>query len=159
MCAWLKDEEGWVGMSSLSGIYSTPLLGVAYCLAEAQLTDACYSTSVNGPSQVYHFSRRQRDWHLDARQIGFKHYLSVVGTVGSAAWRVCSDDIMAHVGVVRQPSCAPLSLYTSSHLMYGVAVVLRRQQHYLIGSSLSRNQPQPVFADVTLLLDPHGRCK
>jgi len=41
-----------VGMSSLSGIYSTPILGVAYCLAEAQLTDACYSTSVNGPSQV-----------------------------------------------------------------------------------------------------------
>jgi len=31
-------------MSSLSGIYSAPLLGVAYCLAEAQLTDACYST-------------------------------------------------------------------------------------------------------------------
>jgi len=25
------------------------------------LTDACYSTSVNGPSQVYHFSQRQRD--------------------------------------------------------------------------------------------------
>jgi len=53
-------------MSSLSGIYSAPLLGVAYCLAYAQLTDACYSTSVNGPRQVYHFSRRQRDWHLDA---------------------------------------------------------------------------------------------
>jgi len=46
-------------MSSLSVIYSAPLLGVAYCLA--QLTDACYSTSVNRPSQVYHFSRRQRD--------------------------------------------------------------------------------------------------
>jgi len=30
------------------------------------LTDACYSTSVNGPSQVYHFSQRQRGWHLDA---------------------------------------------------------------------------------------------
>jgi len=25
-----------------------------------------YSTSVNGPSQVYHFSQHQRDWHLDA---------------------------------------------------------------------------------------------
>jgi len=40
-------------MSSLSGIYSAPLLCVAYCLAWAQLTDACYSTSVNGPSQVF----------------------------------------------------------------------------------------------------------
>jgi len=30
------------------------------------LTAACHSTSVNGPSQVYHFSRRQREWHLDA---------------------------------------------------------------------------------------------
>ena len=54
-------------MSSLSGIYSAPLLGVAYCLEEeAQLTDTCYSTSVNGPSQVYHFSQSQRGWHLDA---------------------------------------------------------------------------------------------
>jgi len=53
-------------MSSLSGIYSAPLLGVAYCLVYAQLTDACYSTSVNGPSQVYHFSWRQRNRHLDA---------------------------------------------------------------------------------------------
>jgi len=52
--------------SSFLGIYSAPLLGVAYCLALAQLTDACYSTSVSGPSQVCHFSRRQRDWHLDA---------------------------------------------------------------------------------------------
>jgi len=57
-------------MSSLSGIYSAPLLGVAYCLAYAQLTDACYSTSVNGPSHVYHFSRRQRDWYLDAANQG-----------------------------------------------------------------------------------------
>jgi len=48
-------------MSSLSGIYSVPLLGMAYCLAKAQLTDTCYSMSVNGPSQVDHFSRRQRD--------------------------------------------------------------------------------------------------
>jgi len=40
----------------LSGIYSTPLLGVAYRLAEAQSADVSYSTSVNGPSQVYHFS-------------------------------------------------------------------------------------------------------
>jgi len=31
-------------MSSLSGIYSSPLLGVAYCLAYVQLTDTCYST-------------------------------------------------------------------------------------------------------------------
>jgi len=46
---------------------------------------------------------------------------------------VCSDDIMAHTAVIRQPSCAPLSLYTSSHLMYGVVVIYRRQQHYLIG--------------------------
>jgi len=45
-------------MSSWSGIYSTTLLGVAYCLAWARFTDACYSTSVNGPSQFYHFSRR-----------------------------------------------------------------------------------------------------
>jgi len=30
-------------------MYSAPLLGVAYCLA---LTDACYSTSVNGPTDV-----------------------------------------------------------------------------------------------------------
>jgi len=44
-------------MSNLSGIYSVPLLGVAYCL-------------VNGPSQVYHFSRRQRDWHLDTANQG-----------------------------------------------------------------------------------------
>jgi len=28
-----EGEEGWVGMSSLSGIYSMHLLGVAYCLA------------------------------------------------------------------------------------------------------------------------------
>jgi len=42
-------------MSSLSGISSAPLLGVA------QLTDAYYSAIVNGPSQVYHISRRQRD--------------------------------------------------------------------------------------------------
>jgi len=28
-----RVREGWVGMSSLSGIYSAPLLGVAYCLA------------------------------------------------------------------------------------------------------------------------------
>jgi len=62
----VRTEEGWVGMSSLSGIYSAPLLGVAYCLAWAQLTEACYSTSVNGPSQVYHFSGRQHNWHLDA---------------------------------------------------------------------------------------------
>jgi len=49
-------------MSNLSGIYSAPLLDMAsVSLAWAQLTDACYSTSVNGPSQVYHFSRRQRD--------------------------------------------------------------------------------------------------
>jgi len=34
------------------------------------LTDAYYSTSVNGPSQVYHFSRRQCDWHLDAANQG-----------------------------------------------------------------------------------------
>jgi len=46
-------------MNSLSGICSVLLLGIAYCLA--QLTDTCYSTSVNGPSQVYYFSRRQRD--------------------------------------------------------------------------------------------------
>jgi len=57
-------------MSSLSGIYSAPLLGVAYCLAYAQLMDACYSSSVNGPSQVYHFSRCQRDGHLDAANQG-----------------------------------------------------------------------------------------
>jgi len=57
-------------MNSLSGIYSAPLLGVAYCLALAQLTGACYSTLVNGSSQVYHFSRRQRDWHLDAANQG-----------------------------------------------------------------------------------------
>jgi len=48
-------------MNSLSGIYSALLLGMAYSLAYAKLTDAYYSTSVNGPSQVYHFSRRQRD--------------------------------------------------------------------------------------------------
>jgi len=47
-------------MSSLSGLYSVPLLGVAYWLPKAQLTDACYSTSVNGPSQVYHFSQSAR---------------------------------------------------------------------------------------------------
>jgi len=57
-------------MSSLSGFYSVPLLAVAYCLAEAQLTDACYSMSVNGPSQVYHFSQRQHDWNLDAAYQG-----------------------------------------------------------------------------------------
>jgi len=34
------------------------------------IDDACYSTSVNGPSQVYHFSRRQRHWHLDAANQG-----------------------------------------------------------------------------------------
>jgi len=34
------------------------------------LTDTCYSTSVNGPSQVYHFNRRQRDWHLDTANQG-----------------------------------------------------------------------------------------
>jgi len=39
-------------MSSLSGIYSAPLLGVAYRLAEAQMDDVSYLTSVNGPSQV-----------------------------------------------------------------------------------------------------------
>jgi len=64
MCANVcvtEGEEGLVGMSSLSGIYSATLLGVAYCLAQAQLTDACYSTSINGPSQVYRFSRRQRN--------------------------------------------------------------------------------------------------
>jgi len=26
--------------------------------------------SVNGPSLVYHFSRRQHDWHLDAANQG-----------------------------------------------------------------------------------------
>jgi len=57
-------------MNSLSGIYSALLLGVAYCLPKAQFTDACYSTSVNGPSQVYHFSWRQCDWHLDATNQG-----------------------------------------------------------------------------------------
>jgi len=57
-------------MNSLSGIYSALLLGVAYCLAYARLTDACYSTSVNRLSQVYHFSQRQRDWHLDAANQG-----------------------------------------------------------------------------------------
>jgi len=31
--AWLKGEEGWVGINSLSGIYSALLLGMAYCLA------------------------------------------------------------------------------------------------------------------------------
>jgi len=51
-------------MSSLSGIYSAPLLCVAYCL-----TDACYLTSVNGHS-LYHFIQRQRDWHLDAANQG-----------------------------------------------------------------------------------------
>jgi len=48
-------------MSNLSGICSAPLLGVAYYLAGVQLADVCYSMSVNGPSQVYHFSRRQLD--------------------------------------------------------------------------------------------------
>jgi len=30
------------------------------------MTDASYSTSVNTPSQVYHFSQHRRGWHLDA---------------------------------------------------------------------------------------------
>jgi len=34
------------------------------------LTEACYSTSVNRPSQVYHFSLRPRDWHLNAANQG-----------------------------------------------------------------------------------------
>ena len=36
VCECVSDwrvREGWMGMSSLSGIYSVPLLGVAYCLA------------------------------------------------------------------------------------------------------------------------------
>ena len=49
---WVR--KGWVGVSNLSGTCNAPLLGVAYCLAQAQLIDACYSTSVSGPpSQVY----------------------------------------------------------------------------------------------------------
>jgi len=53
------------GVSNLSGTCNAPLLGVAYCLAWAQLTDACYSTLVSGPSHIYNFGRRQRGWHLD----------------------------------------------------------------------------------------------
>jgi len=36
VCEYVRDwmvKEGWVGTSSLSGIYSAPLLGVAYWLA------------------------------------------------------------------------------------------------------------------------------
>jgi len=36
VCECVRDwrvREGWVGVSNLSGIYSAPLLGVAYCLA------------------------------------------------------------------------------------------------------------------------------
>jgi len=57
-------------MNSLSGIYIALFLDVAYCLAYARLTKPCYSMSVNRPSQVYHFSRRQRNWHLDAANQG-----------------------------------------------------------------------------------------
>jgi len=42
---------------------------MAYYLAQTQLTDASYSTSVSGPSQVYHFSHVSAadcGWHLDA---------------------------------------------------------------------------------------------
>jgi len=52
VCEHVHDwrvREGWVGMSSLSGIYSVQLVGVAYCLALVQLTDACYSTSATDP--------------------------------------------------------------------------------------------------------------
>ena len=48
-----------------------------------------------------------------------------------------SDDVMSHIGPVRQLKCAPLSLYTSSHLMYGIVVVFKKQQHYLIGLFLA----------------------
>jgi len=42
-----------------------------------------------------------------------------------------SDDIMAHI--LRKHNCVRLSLYTTSQLMYGTAVVYLKQQHYLIG--------------------------
>jgi len=38
---------------------------MTYCLAQARLTDACYSTSVSSPGHIYNFSQRQRDLHLD----------------------------------------------------------------------------------------------
>jgi len=52
-------------VSSLSGIYNVLLLGTAYCLTYARLTDACYSMSVSGPGHIYNFSQRQCGWHLD----------------------------------------------------------------------------------------------
>jgi len=57
-------------MSSLSGIYSAPLLAWPTVWLRPNWLTACYSTSVNGPSQVYHFSRRQHDWHLGAANQG-----------------------------------------------------------------------------------------
>jgi len=44
---------------------------------------------------------------------------------------LCSEDIIAHIQ--GQQDCVRLSLYTASHLMYGVVVVYQKQQHYLIG--------------------------
>ena len=54
----------------MSGIYSAPLLGVAYCLVPPRLTDVCYSTSVSGHNNIYQLQPRQRDGHLDAANQG-----------------------------------------------------------------------------------------
>jgi len=99
MCAWLKGEDGLVGMSSLSGIYSVHLLGVAYCLAWAQLTDACYSTSVNKPSQVYRFSRRQRDWHLDASVVWTVTFSALTLFIGNRSL-ICNSLTSASIACI-----------------------------------------------------------
>jgi len=57
MCASVYVTEGKEGLSRREQLCqvldNARLLGVAYCLVSARLTDACYSTSVNGPCYIY----------------------------------------------------------------------------------------------------------
>jgi len=57
MCARVCMTEGKEGLSRREQLCqvldNATLLGVAYCLTSARLTDACYSASVSGPSYIY----------------------------------------------------------------------------------------------------------
>jgi len=95
---WNRARKGWVGVCSLSDTYNTPLLGVAYCQAQARLTDACYSTSVSGPSQICQLrptSARLAPWRCQSRCQQRSHVIEdtvepSVACPGLSPWSSCA---------------------------------------------------------------------
>ena len=60
-----RVREGWVGVSNFVRYLERASSGCGL-LSGLGPIDWRLLFNVNGPSQVYHFSRHQRSWHLDA---------------------------------------------------------------------------------------------